>query len=49
MFDHAVTERFLKPDNRQLVLSAESVSELLQILEEWRPVRVKKWLDRETR
>jgi len=49
MFDHAVQERFLKVENRRLVLARESASELLQALEEWRPVRVEKWLDRETR
>jgi uncharacterized protein (TIGR00730 family) len=49
MFDHAVEERFLKPQNRALVLARESPSELLQALEEWRPVPVEKWLDRETR
>ena len=49
MFDHAVEERFLKPENRCLVLGRESAPELLQALEEWRPVRVEKWLDRETR
>jgi uncharacterized protein (TIGR00730 family) len=49
MFDHAVEERFLKPKNRALVLARDSVVELLRALEEWRPVRVEKWLDRETR
>ena len=49
MFDHAVKERFLKPENRGLVLARESAAELLQALEDWRPVRVEKWLDRETR
>jgi uncharacterized protein (TIGR00730 family) len=49
MFDHAVEERFLKPENRALVLARESSAELLQALEEWRPVRVEKWLDRDTR
>ncbi|MGD0471481.1 MAG: TIGR00730 family Rossman fold protein [Terriglobales bacterium] len=49
MFDHAVQERFLKPENRALVLARDSVVELLRALEEWRPVRVEKWLDRETR
>ena len=49
MFDHAVQERFLKPENRALVLAQGSVAELLQALEEWRPVRVEKWLDRQTR
>ena len=49
MLDHAVQERFLKPENRGLVLARDSVVQLLQALEEWRPVRVEKWLDRESR
>ena len=49
MFDHAVEERFLKPENRGLVLARESAAELLRALEGWRPVRVEKWLDRDTR
>jgi uncharacterized protein (TIGR00730 family) len=49
MFDHAVEERFLKPENRALVLARDKPAELLQALKEWRPVRVEKWLDRETR
>jgi uncharacterized protein (TIGR00730 family) len=49
MLDHAVEERFLKPQNRALVLARDTPSELLQALEEWRPVHVEKWLDRETR
>jgi len=49
MLDHAVEERFLKPQNRTLVLSRETPSELLQAFEEWRPIHVEKWLDRETR
>lgn len=49
MFDQAVQELFLKPENRALVLARDSVAELLQALEEWRPVRVEKWPDRETR
>jgi uncharacterized protein (TIGR00730 family) len=49
MLDHAVEERFLKSENRALVLARESPSELLRALDEWRPVRVEKRLDRETR
>jgi uncharacterized protein (TIGR00730 family) len=49
MFDHAVQECFLKPENRRLVLARESAGELLQALEEWSPVKVEKWLDPETR
>lgn len=47
MFDRAVTERFLKPENRNLVLSADTVPSLLEALEQWRPVPVQKWLDRD--
>jgi hypothetical protein len=47
-FDHAVGEQFLKPENRALVLARESPADLLQALEEWRPVRVEKWISRET-
>ena|SRR6266853_3053036 len=49
MFDHAVEERFLKPENRALVIARESPADLLQALEEWSPVQVEKWLSRETR
>lgn len=49
MLDHAVQEKFLKSDNRELVLARDNPSELLQALEEWRPVHVEKWLDRKTR
>jgi uncharacterized protein (TIGR00730 family) len=49
MLDHAVEERFLKPENRALVLARDQPADLLQALEDWRPVRVEKWLDRETR
>jgi len=49
MFDHAVQERLLKPENRALILARDTPLELLQALEEWRPVRVEKWLDRSTR
>jgi uncharacterized protein (TIGR00730 family) len=49
MFDHAVEERFLKPENRGLVLARESPSDLLQALEHWRPIHTEKWLDRDAR
>jgi uncharacterized protein (TIGR00730 family) len=49
MFDHAVEERFLKPENRTLVLAQESPADLLRALAEWHPLHVEKWLSRETR
>jgi hypothetical protein len=48
MLDHAVEQRFLKLQNRGLVLARETPTELLDAFEEWRPVHVEKWLDRET-
>ena len=48
MFDYAVVERFLKPENRALVLARESPAELLRALNDWRPIQVEKWLTRET-
>ena len=48
MLDHAVEERFLKPQNRALVIARDAPSELVQALEDWRPVHVEKWLDRDT-
>jgi uncharacterized protein (TIGR00730 family) len=49
MLDHAVEERFLKQENRGLVLARDQPADLLQALEEWRPLHVEKWLDRKTR
>jgi uncharacterized protein (TIGR00730 family) len=49
MFDHAVGEGFLKPENRALVLARDKPADLLQALEEWHPTHIEKWLDRETR
>jgi uncharacterized protein YecA (UPF0149 family) len=36
MFDHAVEERFLKTENRALVLARDQPADLLQALEDWR-------------
>src|ERR1700756_3485259 len=49
MLDHAVEQRFLKPENRALVLAGDTPLELLQAFEHWSPVHVEKWLDRDTR
>jgi uncharacterized protein (TIGR00730 family) len=49
MFDHAVEERFIKAENRALVLARDQPTDLLQALEEWRPAHIEKWLSRETR
>jgi uncharacterized protein (TIGR00730 family) len=49
LFDHLVHERFVNPEGRALVLARPSACELLQVLDDWTPMRVEKWLDRETR
>lgn len=49
MLDHAVQERFLKPQNRALVLARDTPLGLLKAFEDWRPVHVEKWLDQDTR
>ena len=49
MLDHAVGQRFLKSQNRALVLASDTPAELLEAFEKWRPVHVEKWLDRITR
>jgi uncharacterized protein (TIGR00730 family) len=48
MFDHAGGERFLSPTTECSCWRGTSPAELLQALEEWRPVYAEKWLDRET-
>ncbi len=38
MLDHAVEERFLKLENRALVLARDKAADLLQALEDWHPI-----------
>jgi uncharacterized protein (TIGR00730 family) len=47
--DHAVEQRFLKPEHRAMLLSAPEPAELLDLLAAWSPPTVTKWLDREER
>ncbi len=49
MFDSAVKESFLKAENRRIVISHTSIPEIIQMMEDWKPVHVEKWLDRSTR
>jgi uncharacterized protein (TIGR00730 family) len=45
--DHAVQERFLRPQTRTLLAVSESLDDLLAQLESWEPVTVHKWIDLE--
>jgi uncharacterized protein (TIGR00730 family) len=49
MFDRAVQERFLKQENRGIVLSHTEIAPLIRMMSNWGPVPVEKWIDRNTR
>jgi uncharacterized protein (TIGR00730 family) len=44
--DHTVNERFVKPENRAMILVADAPDALLDLLERYVPPVVDKWLDR---
>jgi uncharacterized protein (TIGR00730 family) len=43
--DHAVVERFLRPETRDLLVVAEDLDALLYELRVWQPATVAKWID----
>ena len=50
MLDHAVSEGFLRRENRELVLVAKTAEEMLDRLALWTPPpHVEKWIDRAKR
>jgi uncharacterized protein (TIGR00730 family) len=44
LFDQAVETGFLRPENRALVLRATEPEALLDLLEDYKPVHVPKWI-----
>ena len=44
--DHAVIQRFLRPEHRAMVLVAEDPEELIERFEGYRPPAMEKWIDR---
>ncbi len=46
-FDHAVQERFLRPQHRALLVVGEEPTDLLAALEAYAPLAGEKWIDRE--
>ncbi len=46
LFDRAVADRFLQPEQRQAVLTSRSPSELLDRLADYKPVATDKWINR---
>jgi uncharacterized protein (TIGR00730 family) len=45
LFDRAVADRFLQPEQREAVLMSQSPRELLDQLAQYRPVQLDKWID----
>jgi uncharacterized protein (TIGR00730 family) len=43
--DHAVQERFLRPETRTLLAVSDDLDGLLAALEAWKPVSLHKWID----
>ena len=48
LFDHAVKEKFLLPENRSLVLTDDDPERLLESLANFRLPQVEKWITSET-
>ena len=48
-FDHAVAERFIRAEHRQMVLVESSPERMVAALEAYHPPVVEKWIDRDTR
>lgn len=46
MFDRAVSEQFLRKENRQLVIEEQDPFRLLDLLANYQPVIVEKWIER---
>ena len=46
-FVHMVGERFLKPEQERLVLTAADPAQLLDMFEQYEPVCLSKWIDRD--
>jgi uncharacterized protein (TIGR00730 family) len=44
--DHAVSERFLRPDHRSMLLIAQRPEDLLDLFAGYSPPAVEKWIDR---
>jgi uncharacterized protein (TIGR00730 family) len=43
--DHAVAQRFLRPETREMLAVADDLDSLLATLEQWQPAPMHKWID----
>ena len=49
LLDRAVSEQFLRPEHRRLILEADTVPQVLEALAAWTAPPVPKWIDRDSR
>lgn len=47
LLDHAIAERFVRPEHRRLILESASAEDLLAAMENYRPPILEKWIDRD--
>ncbi|GIG54333.1 TIGR00730 family Rossman fold protein [Demequina activiva] len=45
LLDHAVRQRFIRPEHRALLLTEDDAEGLLERLEAWQPLAIDKWMD----
>jgi len=46
MIDHAVAEKFLRPEHRNMLLIGDDIEQLIENLENFKPVIAEKWIER---
>jgi uncharacterized protein (TIGR00730 family) len=46
MLDHAVSEKFLRPEHRKMLLVDDDFKQLINSLENYKPVTAEKWIER---
>jgi hypothetical protein len=49
LLDHAVAERFVRPEHRALLLEATEPERLIRLMEQYRAPELQKWIDRDER
>ncbi|MBD1999690.1 TIGR00730 family Rossman fold protein [Leptolyngbya sp. FACHB-541] len=46
-FDHAVQAQFVRPEHRSAVIETQTCEELLEKLNQYQPIQIHKWIDRD--
>lgn len=48
MFDHSASQNFIRPEHRELVLIENDIEKLYELMKNYRPPFVEKWLDKKS-